>query len=264
MKRKYSQVFLVKHEIAKKIVDSMNLKKGEWVIEVGPGKGILTKELLSRNVRVIAIEIDRKLCQYLRENVIDLDFYLEEGDVLKINFSEILKKYKLKKIKIVSNLPYHITTPFLEKIIEERNIFEEIYLTLQKEVVDRITAKPGNKIYGSLTIFINYFMDVKPLFPIPRFFFRPIPKVSSIFVKFVPREKPYPICKDEKIFFQVVRKVFSQRRKQIKNVLKEFLKEEEISELSKFYDPEKRGEEFSPSDFAFISDFIYERKNERG
>ena len=262
--RKYSQVFLVKHKIAKNIVDSMNLKKGEWVIEVGPGKGILTRELLSRNVKVIGIEIDRKLSQFLRENILDLDFFLEENDVLKLNFYELFKKYKIKKAKLLSNLPYHITTPFLEKVIKERYLFEEIYLTLQKEVVDRITSLPGNKNYGSLTIFINYFMEVKVLFPIPRFFFRPIPSVSSIFIKLKPREKNYPLVYDEEIFFQLVRKVFSQRRKKVRNILKEFLDEDSLLELSNIYDLSERGENFSPEDFAFISDFIYKKRNEKG
>ncbi|MEO0287706.1 MAG: 16S rRNA (adenine(1518)-N(6)/adenine(1519)-N(6))-dimethyltransferase RsmA [candidate division WOR-3 bacterium] len=263
MGRRYSQVFLVKYKIAKNIVDSMNLKKGEWVIEVGPGKGILTKELLSRNVKVVAIEVDRKLCQFLRENIIDLDFFLEENDVLKVDFYELFKKYKIKKAKLVSNLPYHITTPFLEKIIKERYLFEEIYLTLQKEVVDRITSLPKNKTYGSLTIFINYFMEVEVLFPIPRFFFRPIPSVSSIFIKLKPREKNYPLVYDEEIFFKLVRKVFSQRRKKIKNILKEFLDENSLSELSKSYDLSQRGENLTPEDFAFISDFIYKKRNEK-
>lgn len=264
MGRKFSQVFLVKHKIAENIVNSMNLKKGEWVIEVGPGRGILTKELLSRNVKVVAIEIDRNLCKYLRENIIDLDFFLEESDVLKLNFRELFKKYGIKKAKLVSNLPYHITSPFLEKIIEERNFFEEIYLTLQKEVVDRITARPGGKIYGSLTIFINYFMEVEVLFPIPRFFFRPVPKVSSIFIKLKPREKPPFELKDEKLFFEIVRKIFSKRRKQLRNVLKEFIDGNALLKLEKFYPLKRRGENLSAEDFAFISNFIYERKNEEG
>ncbi|MEO0276523.1 MAG: rRNA adenine dimethyltransferase family protein, partial [candidate division WOR-3 bacterium] len=155
------------------------------------------------------------------------------------------------------------TTPFLEKIIKERYLFEEIYLTLQKEVVDRITSLPKNKTYGSLTIFINYFMEVEVLFPIPRFFFRPIPSVSSIFIKLKPREKNYPLVYDEEIFFKLVRKVFSQRRKQIKNILKEFLDENSLSELSKSYDLSQRGENLTPEDFAFISDFIYKKRNEK-
>lgn len=263
MKKKFSQVFLVKHKIAENIVNSMNLSKGEWVIEIGPGRGFLTRELLSRNVKVLAIEIDRKLYQYLKENVIDLDFFLEQADVLKVNFRELFKNYNIENIKLVSNLPYHITTPFIEKIIEERDLFKEVYLTLQKEVVDRITAKPGNKTYGSLTIFVNYFMDVKVLFPIPRFFFRPVPGVSSVFIKLKPKTEPPFELKDENLFFEITRKTFSKRRKQIRNVLKEFLDKKGLAELEEFYPLDQRAENLSAKDFAFISNFIYRKRNEK-
>ncbi len=263
MKKKLSQIFLIKHKVAENIVNSMNLKKGEWVIEVGPGRGFLTKKLLAENVKVLAIEIDRKLYQYLKENVVDLDFFLEPADVLKVNFRELLRKYNIDKIKLVSNLPYHVTSPFIEKIIEERSLFSEIYLTLQKEVVDRIAAKPGNKIYGSLTIFVNYFMDVKVLFTVPRFFFRPVPGVSSVFIKLKPKGKPPFELKDEKLFFEITRKTFSKRRKQLINVLKEFLDREKLIELENFYNLKERGENLSAEDFAFISNFIYKKRNEK-
>ncbi len=251
MKRKFSQIFLVRESVAKEMIEKMNLKKGEWVLEVGPGKGILTKILLEKGVRVIAIEIDRALSKYLRENILDLDFYLIEGDFLKMDIKKILEEYKLDKIKLISNAPYHITTPLLEKIIEERENFEEIYLTLQKEVVDRISSKPGTKEYSSLTIFVNFYMEIEVLMPIPSHFFRPKPKVNSLFFRMRPKESLPLEGEKEKLFFQIVRRAFQGRRKKIGKVLKEFGIYDRIPEEIR----EKRPDQISIEEYVKIVSF---------
>ncbi len=221
-KRKFSQIFLIRKSVAKKMIEKMNIKKGEWIMEIGPGKGILTKILLEKGAKVIAIEIDKNLCKFLRENILDLDFNLIEGDFLKISVKEILKEFGLNKIRMISNAPYHITSPLIEKIIEERKCFKEIYLTLQKEVVDRITSKHGTKEYSSLTIFVNFYMEIEVLMPIPSHFFKPKPKVNSLFFRLKPKEN-LPLDEDkEKIFFNLIRRAFQERRKKIGKILKEF------------------------------------------
>ncbi|MEO0301113.1 MAG: 16S rRNA (adenine(1518)-N(6)/adenine(1519)-N(6))-dimethyltransferase RsmA [candidate division WOR-3 bacterium] len=248
MKKRFSQVFLVNKKVAREMIEKMNLKKGEYVLEIGPGKGILTKILLEKKVKVIAIEIDRNLCRYLRENILDLDFSLIEGDFLKINIKEILDKFNLKKVKLLSNVPYNITTPLLIKLIREREKFSEIYLTLQKEVVERINAKPGTKEFSSLTIFINFYMDIKVLMPIPAHFFYPKPKVNSLFFRMIPKGKLQIEKEKEEIFFKLVRRAFQERRKKIGKILKELGLYEKVPEEIR----EKRPDQISIEEYIKI------------
>ncbi|MEO0254967.1 MAG: 16S rRNA (adenine(1518)-N(6)/adenine(1519)-N(6))-dimethyltransferase RsmA [candidate division WOR-3 bacterium] len=248
MKKRFSQVFLVNKKVAREMIEKMNLKKGEYVLEIGPGKGILTKILLEKKVKVIAIEIDRNLCRYLRENILDLDFSLIEGDFLKINIKEILDKFNLKKVKLLSNVPYNITTPLLIRLIRERENFSEIYLTLQKEVVERINAKPGTKEFSSLTIFINFYTDIKVLMPIPAHFFYPKPKVNSLFFRMIPKEKLQIEKEKEEIFFKLVRRAFQERRKKIGKILKEFGLYEKVPEEIR----EKRPDQISIEEYIKI------------
>lgn len=235
-------------KVAREMIEKMNLKKGEYVLEIGPGKGILTKILLEKKVKVIAIEIDRNLCRYLRENILDLDFSLIEGDFLKINIKEILDKFNLKKVKLLSNVPYNITTPLLIKLIREREKFSEIYLTLQKEVVERINAKPGTKEFSSLTIFINFYMDIKVLMPIPAHFFYPKPKVNSLFFRMIPKGKLQIEKEKEEIFFKLVRRAFQERRKKIGKILKELGLYEKVPEEIR----EKRPDQISIEEYIKI------------
>ncbi len=235
-------------KVAREMIEKMNLKKGEYVLEIGPGKGILTKILLEKKVKVIAIEIDRNLCRYLRENILDLDFSLIEGDFLKINIKEILDKFNLKKVKLLSNVPYNITTPLLIRLIRERENFSEIYLTLQKEVVERINAKPGTKEFSSLTIFINFYTDIKVLMPIPAHFFYPKPKVNSLFFRMIPKEKLQIEKEKEEIFFKLVRRAFQERRKKIGKILKEFGLYEKVPEEIR----EKRPDQISIEEYIKI------------
>ncbi|MEN3046608.1 MAG: 16S rRNA (adenine(1518)-N(6)/adenine(1519)-N(6))-dimethyltransferase RsmA [Candidatus Hydrothermales bacterium] len=250
MKRKFSQIFLVRESVAREMIEKMNISEGEYVIEVGPGKGILTKILLEKKARVISIEIDKKLCEYLRKKILDLDFYLIEGDFLKINTREILKKINLDRVKLISNVPYHITTYFLEKIIKERDCFSEIYLTLQKEVVERIISKPGTKEYSSLSIFVNFYMNIEILMPLPSFFFKPKPKVNSLFFKMTPKDS-LPQVNEEK-FFNLVRKAFQERRKKISRLLKDFKIQDKVEgDLA-----EKRPDQLSIEDYLNLYKLI--------
>ncbi len=248
MKKRFSQIFLVNKNAAREMVEKMNLKEGEFVLEIGPGRGILTEILLQKKIKVIAVEIDRNLCKYLEGKILDLDFNLIEGDFLKIKTEDILKKFNLKKIKVISNVPYHITTPILEKLIEERKFFSEIYLTLQKEVVERIKAKPGTKEYSSLTIFVNYYMDIEILIPLPSHFFYPKPKVNSLFFRMIPKEKLRLEKEKEEIFFKIVRRVFQERRKKLGKILKELGLYEKVSEEIK----EKRPDQISLDEYIKI------------
>ncbi|MEN3044720.1 MAG: 16S rRNA (adenine(1518)-N(6)/adenine(1519)-N(6))-dimethyltransferase RsmA [Candidatus Hydrothermales bacterium] len=250
MKRKFSQIFLVRESVARKMIEKMNISNGEYIIEVGPGKGILTKILLEKKAKVISIEIDQALSKYLREKISDLDFYLIEGDFLKITTSEILKKFNLEKVKLISNVPYHITTYFLEKIIKERECFSEIFLTLQKEVVERINSKPGTKEYSSLTVFVNFYMNIEILMPLASFFFKPKPKVNSLFFKMVPKSS-VPLVNEEK-FFNLVRRAFRERRKKISKIFKDF----NIYDKIQFELAEKRPDQLSIEEYLKLYNLI--------
>jgi len=253
MRKKFSQIFLTKKSVAKEMIEKMNIKKNEWVLEVGPGRGIITQVLLEKGAKVIAVEIDRNLCRYLREKIIHLDFNLIEGDFLKTELKEILRRFNLDKIKLISNAPYHITTPILEKIVKERENLKEVYLTLQKEVVERIISKPGTKKYSALTVFINFYMEIEVLMPIPAHFFKPKPKVNSLFFRLTPRNKLLLDRDKEKIFFSIVRKAFQGRRKKIGKILKEFKNYNKVPENMR----EKRADQLSIEDYIKLAELVY-------
>jgi len=217
-KPRYSQVFLKDPNILKKIVEKAEVKEDEWVLEIGPGKGYLTSELLKAGAKVVAIELDKDLFWYLKEEFLlflDDRLFLFQGDFLKQDLGQIFRSLGIKELKVVSNIPYHITTPILEKLTYNRNFFPEIYLTIQREVAERIVARPGTKEYGALTVFLNLYFDCEVLFKIPRFCFSPIPKVDSSFVRLKRKE-----VADQKEFESFVRRLFSGRRKKVRTLLR--------------------------------------------
>ncbi|MEO0228418.1 MAG: 16S rRNA (adenine(1518)-N(6)/adenine(1519)-N(6))-dimethyltransferase RsmA [candidate division WOR-3 bacterium] len=217
-KPRYSQVFLKDSNILRKIVERAQIVEDEWVLEIGPGRGYLTNELLNAGARVIAIEVDKDLFTLLnREFLLFVNdrLFLYNEDFLKANLFEIFNRIGVEKAKVVSNIPYHITTPILEKLVYSRALFPEIYLTVQKEVAERIVAKTGTKEYGSLSIFLNLYFDCKIEFKISRYSFSPVPRVDSAFISL--RSKNTPDLKD---FESFVRRLFTGRRKKIRTLLR--------------------------------------------
>lgn len=217
-KHRYSQVFLKDTNVLKKIVEKANIIEGDWVLEVGPGRGYLTTELLKAGARVIAIEIDKELFTSLyREFLLFVNdrLFLYNDDFLKADLNEIFKQLGIREAKVVSNIPYHITTPILEKLVYSRTLFPEIFLTVQKEVAERIVAKTGTKEYGSLSVFLNLYFDCKVEFKISRYSFSPVPRVDSAFISFKRKDTP-----DLRDFESFVRKLFSGRRKKIRTLLR--------------------------------------------
>jgi 16S rRNA (adenine1518-N6/adenine1519-N6)-dimethyltransferase len=249
--RKFSQVFLTDTNILKKIVETAKVKEDEWVLEIGPGKGYLTEELLKAGAKVIAIEIDEELFRYLKgEFVLFLDdrLFLYNADFLKINLKELFEKLGISETKVISNIPYHITTPILEKLIYSRDYFPEIYLTVQREVAERIVAPPGNKVYGSLTVFVNLYYTPSIEFNISRFCFHPVPLVNSAFLKLLRKEE----VTDRRDLERFVRRLFEGRRKKIRTLLRAMGCYNPSLEpvFSNYLD--KRPEELSISDFESI------------
>ena len=211
-KKKWGQNFLIDENICKKIVESINLDSNTNILEVGPGTGAITKLLAKKVKNITVVEIDSKLCEILKNKVIN-NIHIINEDILKTDLQSFNHKI------IVGNLPYYITTPIIFNFFNSAMPWEEMYFLMQKEVADRILAKPGNKTYGRLTIMSQIFCNVERLFNISAKVFRPIPKVESTFVKFKRSEK-YSI-NDYNKFEVNIRNIFNQRRKKLKNCITE-------------------------------------------
>ncbi len=216
-KKKFGQNFLTDENILNNIVDSALIDEDTLVIEVGCGAGALTKKILNKTDKFIGYEIDTSLkpiLDTLNANIIFDDF-------LKRNIKEDINKYDYKKLYVVANLPYYITTPIITKIIEEDINADKIVIMVQKEVGDRLSAKVGTKDYNSLTIFINYYYNVKKLFVVSKNVFIPKPNVDSIVIALEKKNNRLNV-KDEKIFFKLIRDSFVQKRKTLRNNLKDY------------------------------------------
>lgn len=256
--KKLGQHFLKDKNILHKICNLADLVSTEEVIEIGPGLGDLT-EILGERVKLLyTIEKDNKLLKHLSKKFQNSNkIKLLHKDVLDIKFS---KFFSSKKLKLVSNLPYSISTPILFKIIEERNIFSKIVVMIQKEVGDRIIATPSTKAYGSLSVMIQTFFKPKILFKISPDAFFPRPKVTSVVLELTPYLKPIVKLKNERNYQKVVRAAFSSRRKMLKNSLSNHFNKEDISKsltISQI-DGKRRAESLSVDEFAELSNAFYE------
>ena len=219
-KKKYGQNFLVDENIVKKIVD-IPVKSKSLVIEIGTGDGRLTKYLCSKFDRVIGYEIDEEVKDNLFNNLIDYDNYdIHFDDFLKRDVLSDLQKCDYKHLYVIANLPYYITTPILEKLIDLNIDFEMIRVMVQKEVGDRFCASVGTKNYGSLTVYLNYNFDVKKDFIVSRNSFFPKPNVDSVVVSLYKKDRIR--LSNISIFYKLVRDSFRFKRKTLRNNLKEY------------------------------------------
>ena len=234
LKKMFGQNFIIDENIINNIINSSGIDKDTLVIEIGPGAGSLTYKLSKYSKNVLCYEIDITLKELLEDNLskcnnVDIIFQ----DFLKANVLEDIKKYEYKKLYVVANLPYYITTPIIIKFIEDNIPIDKIVVMVQKEVGDRFKAKPNSKEYNSLSIYLNYYFDVKKLLDISKNVFIPKPNVDSIVVEFIKKENKFKL-KDEKLFFNLVKDSFTQKRKTIKNNLKNY-NLEKIEEVLKKY-----------------------------
>jgi 16S rRNA (adenine1518-N6/adenine1519-N6)-dimethyltransferase len=265
-KRSLGQNFLVGSHYPQRIVDSVAPQPGETIIEIGPGYGALTDLLVKRGVRVIAIEIDKALIQTLLERFADTpNLNLIEADALTSDFCSLISP--AASARVVANLPYYVSTPVLQKLIGYRHCLTEMTLMLQREVVERITAHPGGKEYGYLSVLVQFYCKTAKLFDVPPGAFRPSPKVYSSVVRLHLRPQPAVAVDDQSGFFELTKVLFGQRRKTIFNNLRagcerlKLVNEMEIDRALTIssLDPRRRAETLSLEEIARLANYLSSR-----
>ncbi|MBR2587684.1 MAG: 16S rRNA (adenine(1518)-N(6)/adenine(1519)-N(6))-dimethyltransferase RsmA [Bacilli bacterium] len=260
------QNFLINEEVVQNIVNASEICKEDLVIEIGPGLGTLTESLLDKAGKVIAIELDERMLQILKDRFFMYDnFQVINEDVLKVNLKELIKNEKgnnnLKKAKIVANLPYYITTPIIMKLLEEELDIESITVMIQKEVADRLIATPGEKFSGAITYSVFYYAESESVMVVENNSFIPEPEVKSEVIKLKIRKEPVINVTNKELFFKVIKVSFMQRRKTLMNslvnggIFKSKLEAKEAFEKLAF-DENVRGESLTMQDFAKLCDFI--------
>ena len=258
--KKLGQNFLINESIIYDIVKKANVTKEDVVIEIGPGLGSLTKEVINNAKKVIAIELDPNMIDILKSRFGIFDnFEVIYGDVLKIDLEELIKGYD--SVKVVANLPYYITTPIIMKLLEDKLKIKSITVMVQKEVGERICATHKDKEYGAITVSVQYYSEPQIIIDVPKENFLPAPEVDSCVIRLDMREKPLVSLKDEKLFFRLVKGAFTQRRKTINNSLtcSGKSKEEIIAALNKLgIDSKLRAENLSIQQYADIANTLVE------
>ncbi|MGV8979946.1 16S rRNA (adenine(1518)-N(6)/adenine(1519)-N(6))-dimethyltransferase RsmA [Clostridium sp.] len=257
-KKGLGQNFLIDDSVLDDVVDGADVNEEDFIIEIGPGFGTLTRALLKRAKKVCAIELDEKLFPILEEELKDFDnFELIHNDALKVDFNELMGDEK--SVKLVANLPYYLTTPIIVNLLTKGYNFKSLTIMIQKEVGVRIDSEPNCKAYGAFSILVQYYCDTKILRLVPPSAFIPEPKVESIVIRLDKLAEPSVKVNDEALFFAIVRKSFNMRRKTLWNGIKDIGIDKE--ELLKCFeraniDPGRRGETLSLKEFAALSDEI--------
>lgn len=264
------QNFLINDSVVEKIVDSAEVSKEDLIIEIGPGLGNLTELLLEKAGKVIAIELDQRMLEILTDRFSMYDnFEIINEDVLKVDLNKLIKDNKvsnIKKVKIVANLPYYITTPIIMKLLEEKLDIESITVMVQKEVADRLIATPGEKLSGAITYCVYYYATSESVVLVENNSFIPEPEVDSEVIKLSIRKNSPVKLLDEEKFFKIIKASFMQRRKTLINALVNGGILQNKEQAKKIFDDLNldyniRGESLSLEQFAEISNYIIQNKN---
>lgn len=252
-RKRFGQNFLHDPGVIQHIVSVIDPRPGENLVEIGPGMGAITKHLLTACKELDVIEIDRDLIPILERELASLgDLRIHNVDALKFDFSTLM--HHGKKIRVVGNLPYNISTPILFHLIKQLDCIEDMYFMLQKEVVDRITAKPNCSDYGRLSVMCQYHCETEKLFNVSPGAFNPRPKVDSAIVCLRPHRKIATPAKDYRVFQDMVTRCFSQRRKTLRNNLRGILEDSQILEVG--IEPSVRAETLSVEQFVELSNKV--------
>lgn len=253
-KKMYGQNFIIDENIINNIITKSNIDSNTLVIEIGPGAGSLTTKLCEVSSNVLCYEVDTSLKDILFDSLKDYDNYdIIFDDFLKRNIKEDIAKYEYDKIYVVANLPYYITTPIIIKLIEEDVKVDKMVVMVQKEVGDRFKALPGTKNYNSLSIFLNYYYDIKKILDVSKNVFIPVPNVDSIVLELTRKETLYEL-RDEKLFFKLIKDSFKQKRKNLRNNLSDYNLDKISNILAKYgFDLTVRAEQLSIDIFVDIA-----------
>lgn len=214
------QNFLVDDDTVSGIIEAANISKDDLIIEIGPGLGTITKELLERAGKVICIELDERMIEILNDRFSLYDnFELINEDVLKVDLQTLINKENMKTTKVVANLPYYITTPIIMKLLEERLDIETITVMIQKEVAERLVAEPGKGESGAITYGVHYYTKPKTVLQVPNTAFIPEPKVNSTVIQLEVQKEPTVKVSNEEKLFELIKIAFMQKRKTLVNAL---------------------------------------------
>ena len=251
-KKKWGQHFLKDNNIVRKIVSESGIKQDDKVWEIGPGKGILTQEILSVTSNLTLFEIDPAVIEIIQDKFGET-VELHAGDVIKIDWKPLLTD----PIKIVANIPYQITSPLLYKICRNSDYIKSVTLMVQKEFADRLKAKPNTKEYAALTLKTQFFYNVKQLFKVPAHLFFPPPRVDSAVIHLTLRDD-IPNIENLELFNKLVDVAFSMRRKTLRNNLKSFIGSENLSKLEarNLIDLSRRGETLSEEEYLNLYSYL--------
>lgn len=254
-KKKFGQNFIIDENIINNIIKAADLDKDTLVIEIGPGAGSLTTKLASSAGFVLCYEIDESLKDVLNVNLNNINnVKVIYQDFLKADVSNELKKYNYSHICVVANLPYYITTPIVTKVIDDKLPIDKMVIMVQKEVGDRFKALPNSKDYGSLSVFLNYYFDIKKELDVSKNVFIPRPNVDSVVVTLTkkPNKK---VCLNEEVLFKLIRDAFKQKRKNLRNNLKDYNLNKIEEVLVKYgYDLTSRAEQLDLDIYIDIAD----------
>ncbi len=266
-RKRFGQNFLVSPGIIHKIVDAIGPRAGDTVVEIGPGLGAITEPLLERIDHLHVVEIDRDLIARLRERFPPERLTIHEGDALKFDFGALKGSGPLK---IVGNLPYNISSPLLFHLVPFAPLVHDMHFMLQKEVVDRMVAAPGSKDFGRLSVMLQYHYHMERMFIVPPGAFNPAPKVDSAIVRMIPVDfskagagalcipgiplRGQVTAKDPALFAKVVATAFSQRRKMLRNTLREFISETDLAALG--ITPTARAEDIPVADYVRLANSL--------
>lgn len=259
MSKKLGQNFLIDAGIVRGIVEAAEIEPGEKVLEIGPGIGTLTQGLAEAGAQVTAVELDKKLPAVLAETLKGYDnVRIVPGDILKVDIPQIMGE---GPFKVVANLPYYITTPIIMTLLERHLPIKSLVTMVQKEVAERMTASPGSKSYGALSVAVQYYTEPEIVLDVPPRSFIPAPEVDSVVIACRVRQQPAVAVREEKLFFRVVRAAFGQRRKTLANALRGggFPKEQVRDALEHAgIDLTRRGETLTLDEFGRLADAFAE------
>lgn len=256
-RKRFGQHFLQDASVVMRMVNAINPLPGDHIIEIGPGLGILTEALLAHVPKMDAVELDRDIIPILEERCRLLgQLSIHAADALRFDFASL--KTDKRPLRVVGNLPYNISTPLMFHLLEFRHLIQDMHFMLQKEVVDRLAAQPGKKDYGRLSVIMQYHCQVESLFDVPPDAFNPPPKVDSAIVRLVPYETPPVEVQNLQALETIVTAAFSQRRKTLRNTLRNYLSAEQIA--AQDIEPGRRAETISLDEFAALANVFASRE----